>query len=61
MDLKFRRKLGKSEKNKASVIAIPRAVAQSWEQFSMVDLIFDGDCLVIKPIEISQLHDDDAA
>jgi hypothetical protein len=50
MNLKFVRKLSKSMENRAAVITVPRAIAQSWEQYESVDLIFDGNCLVIKPI-----------
>jgi hypothetical protein len=52
MKLKFVRKLSKSMENRASVITVPRAIAHSWEQYESVDLIFDGNCLVIKPIDI---------
>ena len=52
MKLKFVRKLSKSLENRAAVITVPRAIAQSWEQYESVDLIFDGNCLVIKPIDI---------
>lgn len=51
MNLTFKRKLSKSLENRAAVITVPRAIAQSWEQYESVDLIFDGDCLVIKPID----------
>jgi hypothetical protein len=52
MKLKFVRKLSKSMENKAAVITVPRAVAQSWAEYESVDLIFDGNCLVIKPIDV---------
>ena len=52
MNLTFKRKLSKSLENRAAVITVPRAIAQSWEQYESVDLIFDGNCLVIRPIEI---------
>jgi len=42
--------------NKASVITIPRPIALAWEQYSMVDLVFNGDSLVITPKEQSDLH-----
>ena len=48
-ELRFKRRLSSSVGNKASVITVPRAIAQLWEQFESVDLIFDGNCLVIKP------------
>jgi hypothetical protein len=44
------RKFSKSIGNKAAVITVPRAIAQAWEQYQSVDLVFDGDCLIIKPI-----------
>jgi len=49
MNLKFVRKISKSMGTKSSVITIPRTIAQAWEQCESVDLIFDGNCLVIKP------------
>jgi hypothetical protein len=49
MNLKFKRKLSKSLENKAAVITVPRAIARSWEEFESIELIFDGNCLVIKP------------
>jgi len=52
MNLTFKRKLSKSLENKAAVITVPRAVAQSWAEYESVNLIFDGNCLVIKPIDI---------
>jgi len=48
-ELRFKRRLSPSVGNKASVITVPRAIAQAWEQYEAVDLIFDGDCLIIKP------------
>ena len=50
MNLIFKRKLCKSQKNRASVIAVPRSIAHAWEKYSSIELTFDGDCLVIKPI-----------
>jgi hypothetical protein len=50
MNLTFKRKLSKSLENKAAVISIPRSIAQSWEQYQSVNLIFDGNCMIIKPI-----------
>ena len=52
MNLTFKRKLSRSMENRAAVITVPRAIAQSWEQYKTVDLIFDGNCLVIKPIDV---------
>ena len=56
MRLKFERKISKSRDNRSTVIVIPRAIAQSWEQYDTVELIFNGDCLVITPKEQSDLH-----
>lgn len=50
-NLKFVRRLSRSVDNKASVITIPRPIALAWEQYSMVELIFDGDRLVITPTD----------
>jgi len=52
MNLTFKRKLSKSLEKRAAVITVPRAIAQSWAKYESVDLIFDGNCLVIKPIDI---------
>jgi hypothetical protein len=60
IQLKFMRKLSKSLDNKASVITIPRAIAQLWEQYDLVELIFDGSSLVIAPIDnIERIQRDD--
>jgi hypothetical protein len=48
-ELKFRRRFSKSIGNKAATVTVPRAIAQLWEHFESVDLIFDGRCLVIQP------------
>ena len=48
-ELRFKRRFSKSVGTKASVITVPRAIAQAWEQYEAVDLIFDGDCLIIRP------------
>jgi len=62
MNLTYKRKLPRSQGNKAAVIAIPRAIAQSWEKYGSVDLVFDGNCLVIKPTEgDNQAHGDQEA
>jgi len=50
MNLIFKRKLSKSLENRAAVISIPRSIAQAWQQYQSLDLVFDGDCLIIKPI-----------
>lgn len=60
-NLKFVRRLSRSMDNKASVITIPRPIALAWEQYSMVDLVFDGNHLIITPSNGSKqsLGDDD--
>lgn len=50
-ELKFKRRFSQSVGNKAAVITVPRAIAQAWEQYNTVDLVFDGKCLVIKPAD----------
>lgn len=50
-ELKFKRRISKSFGNKAATVTVPRAIAQLWEQYEAVDLIFDGRCLVIKPAD----------
>lgn len=47
----FKRRLSKSMDNKASIVTIPRAIAQSWEQYATVNLIFNGESLVITPLD----------
>ncbi len=49
MNLRFTRKLGRSEKNKGSVLTIPRIIAQAWSQYRSIDLVFDGSTLVVIP------------
>jgi len=48
--------------NKASVITIPRPIALAWEQYNTVELVFNGDSLVITPTEGSKQprEDEDA-
>ena len=48
-ELRFKRRFSKSVGTKASVITVPRAIAQAWEQCETVDLVFDGNCLIIRP------------
>ena len=48
--------MSKSTDNKASVITIPRAIAQAWEQYSTVELVFDGNYLAIRPINESYMR-----
>jgi hypothetical protein len=49
MVLKFGRKISKSRDNRSTVIVIPRPIAQAWEEYNLVDLVFDGKCLMITP------------
>jgi hypothetical protein len=52
MELRFLRKLcDKSEANKAALMAIPRPIAQAWSEagFNCLEMLFDGDKLVITP------------
>jgi hypothetical protein len=59
MKLKFERKISKSRDNRSTLIVIPRPIAQSWQEYNMVDLIFDGSCLMITPTDGSeQKHGD---
>ena len=58
-NLKFVRRLSRSVDNKASVITIPRPIAMAWEQYNTVELVFNGDCLVITPINGSKLPRED--
>jgi hypothetical protein len=50
-ELKFKRRFSKSIGNKAATVTVPRAIAQLWEQYEAVDLVFNGRCLVIKPAD----------
>jgi virulence-associated protein VagC len=61
-NLKFVRRLSRSMDNKASVITIPRPIALAWEQYNTVELVFNGDSLVITPSNGSKLPrvDEDA-
>lgn len=51
MELTFKRKLHQSMENRAAVITIPRPIAQAWEQYDSINLTFDGNCLVIQPVD----------
>ena len=53
-ELRFKRRFSKSFGNKAATVTVPRAIAQLWEQYQSVDLIFGGNCLVIKPSDASK-------
>jgi hypothetical protein len=35
--------------NKAAVVTVPRAIAQLWQQYNSIELVFDGNRLVITP------------
>jgi hypothetical protein len=48
-ELKFKRRFSQSVGNKAAVITVPRAIAQAWEQYSAVEIAFDGERLVVTP------------
>jgi hypothetical protein len=50
MNLKFKRKLSKSLENRAAVVSIPRSIVAAWQKYQSVDIIFDGECLIIRPI-----------
>jgi hypothetical protein len=54
MDLKFVRKISKSQDNRSVVIVIPRAIAFAWREYSTVDLVFNGNNLVVTPTEESR-------
>jgi hypothetical protein len=58
-NLKFVRRLSRSVDNKASVITIPRPIALAWEQYNTVELVFNGECLVITPSNGSKLPRED--
>ena len=52
LELRFLRKLcDKSEANKAALMSIPRPIAQAWAEsgFNCLEMLFDGDKLVITP------------
>ena len=61
-ELKFKRRFSQSVGNKAAVITVPRAIAQLWEQYSAVEIAFDGERLVVMPTdeETQHLKDEDA-
>jgi len=52
LELRFLRKLcDRSTANKAALMAIPRPIAQAWSEagFNCLEMLFDGDKLVITP------------
>ena len=46
------RKLYRSEANKASLISIPRPIATAWSDanYDSLEILFDGNKLIITPI-----------
>ena len=50
-ELRFKRRFSQSVGNKAAVITVPRAIAQAWEQYSVVEIAFDGERLVVTPAD----------
>jgi hypothetical protein len=61
MALKFERRISKSRENRSTVIVIPRPIAQSWEHYKKVDLVFDGNSLLITPANESKPLADEVA
>lgn len=49
MELRFNRKICKSQDNRSTLITLPRAIAQAWQEYGTVNLVFDGDSLAIIP------------
>jgi len=52
LELRFLRKLcDRSTANKAALMAIPRPIAQAWSEagFNSLEMIFDGNRLIISP------------
>jgi hypothetical protein len=52
LELRFLRKLcDRSTANKAALMAIPRPIAQAWSDagFNSLEMIFDGNRLIISP------------
>jgi hypothetical protein len=47
--LKFKRRFSQSVGNKAAVVTVPRAIAQLWKDCSFVDVVYDGNSLLITP------------
>ena len=54
MRLRFKRKISKLQDNRSTLIVIPRVIACAWEQYDSVDLVFDGNHLIITPTEESK-------
>ena len=53
-ELKFKRRFSQSVGNKAATITVPRAIAQAWNEYIIVEMVFDGNSLVIKPVNESK-------
>jgi hypothetical protein len=52
MDLQFKRKLySRSEKNRGALVCLPRAIAQAWQGFDTILMVFDGTNLILTPQE----------
>jgi len=51
MELRFLRKLVESNGNKAALMSIPRPIAQAWSAsgYDSLEMLFDGNRLVITP------------
>lgn len=49
MELKYCRKIWKPE-NKATMVNIPKAVADYWSDCKKVSIVFNGESLVIRPL-----------
>jgi hypothetical protein len=60
MKLKFERRISKSRDNRSTLVVIPRAIAQAWQEHDTVELVFDGNSLVITPKDDGSEQDEDA-
>lgn len=49
MNLKYVRRLCKNTKNVSASLIIPKAIAECWQLFDKIELIFDGERLVVAP------------
>jgi hypothetical protein len=50
MNLQFKRKLySRSEKNRGALVCLPRAIAQAWQGFDTILMVFDGTNLILTP------------
>jgi hypothetical protein len=50
IELKFKRRLSLSMGNKAAVVTVPSVIAEAWKEHTAVELTFDGNCIIIRPI-----------